>query len=135
MTDSKLIMSAGQVVTVTVASTDVLDLGALVNDRGVALSEFGPEGDKIRLVVILPTVTTKTGTSIEFTLQDSPDGATFANADISRLVPAAAMVAGYEALNVSLPPAVKRYIRMNYVVSGADFDITVDSRLRQGATS
>lgn len=135
MTDSKLIMSAGQVVSVTAVSTDVLDLGALVNDRGVALSEFGPEAGKIRLVVILPTVTTKTGTSIAFTLQDSADGTTFADSDISKLVLAAAMVAGFEALNVPLQPGVRRYIRMNYVATGITFDVTVDARLRWGATS
>jgi len=137
MTDAKLMFSEGQSVTADAASTNAIDLGALVDDRGVALSEFGPENGKLRLVVTLPTVTTKTGTSIKFSLQDSADDSAYADTEIARTVLPAAMVAGAEMLNIALPPGLKRYIRMYYdVTDGAGaFSVTVDARLRWGQTS
>jgi len=140
MTDEKLVFSSGQSVTADAASTNVVDLGALTDDRGTALSEFGPEGGQLRLVVILPTVTTKTGTSIKFTLQSSSDdavGDAFADTEITKTVLAAPMVAGYEVLNIALPPGLERYIRMYYDVTdgGQAFSVTVDARLRWGQTS
>ncbi len=133
MTDDKLIFSDDQALTVTADSTSTLDLGALTDDRGVALSEFGPEGNKIMLDVLI-NVAFAGGTNVAFKLQDSADDSTFADTQILvAAIAAATLVAGYRVMRIALPPDVQRYVKMVYTITGTHTAGKVNARLRYGA--
>lgn len=118
MTDNDLVLSNAQAVTATADSTNTLDLGALVDDRGTALTNFGSKDGKISLQVGIGT-TFAGGTSIAFKLQDSADDSTFADTELETdAIVTATLVAGYEAINVPLPQNLRRYIKMVYTVVG-----------------
>lgn len=119
----------------TVISTNVADLGALTDDRGIALTEFGPEGNKIMLEVRVGATAFAGGTSVQVKLQDSADNSTFADLTLSAAILTASLVAGALMMKIALPSTLRRYIRLAYVVAGTMSAGTVNAHLRYGAQS
>ena len=132
MLDSKLNLSNGQTVTSTADSDTVLDLGALTDDRGTALTNFSNKDGKISLLVTIVTAPTA-GTSIQFALQDSANDSSFAATEIlTSAIVIATLVAGYEVINMPLPTNLRRYIKMVYTVSGTTTSTTINANLVMG---
>lgn len=105
-------MSNNQAVTVTAASTDVLDFGAV--NRDIAA------GEELYLIVSVGTTVTAAGAAtVDFALQtDSVVGFGSAVTLFSILaVPKATLVAGYYVTQIVIPRYTKRYLRMNYTVA------------------
>lgn len=133
MLDYTLMLSDAQIIVAnatTVASSGancnsgtagVIDLGALVDDRGTALVNFTP-ADDIRLVVTVGVAPTA-GTALYFDLEDCATATgTFKKSGVGILaanaIPIATLVAGYEILNVGLPQGLKEFIRILYTTTG-----------------
>ena len=135
MTDEKLVFSDSQEVLTSADSTNTLDQGALTDDRGVALSEFGPEGGQVRLVVTIPLAYAG-GTSVAFKLQHSANDSTYVDTYlVQAAVAVATLVLGYEVMNIPIPPGLRRYLKMVYTVAGTPTAGKIDARLRCGMTS
>lgn len=126
MLDYKLIFDDGTTAIVANAtsqnSPNLIDQGALVDDRGTALNSFGPENGKLRLVVrsaVLPTA----GTALYLDLMDcATEGGTYKVTGIGvasgNAIPIATLVAGYTLLDVALPPGLMRYLKIRYTTTG-----------------
>lgn len=135
MTDAKLLFSNDQAITSTADSTSTLDIGALTDDRGNALSEMGPENQKIMLDVLVTTLFGGQGsTTLTFKLQDSTDDSTFADTEItSAALDEGVLVAGYRVFRIALPPTVKRYLKMVYTIGSGPMTVgKVHASLRFG---
>jgi len=104
--------SSAQVVTITAASENVIDLG--VSSRDVGNGEVVP--------VYIEVDTALTGlTSLQVTVQtDDAEGfGTAVNVVSTGVILAADLVSGYQFAIIQLPlKLVGRYIRLNYVVVG-----------------
>lgn len=142
MLDKNNVFSDAQAITAnatTVASTDLIDLGALLGDRGAALNQYGPENGKLCLHVSVSVAPTA-GTGIQCELQDcaTADG-TYKNTGIGvdAAIPNATLVAGYSILKVPLMPALRRFIRILYTTTGDHTTSAgkVNSRLEYGSNS
>lgn len=125
MQDYKHVFSDAQVIVAnatTVVSTNVVDLGALVDHRGTAKNQFGPENAKLWLVVtcgIAPTA----GTALYLELEDCATvGGTYKptgiGIDSANAIPIATLVPGYPLLKVPLPPALREFINIKYTTTG-----------------
>ncbi len=140
MTDARLVFSEGQAITANAANviSTVLDQGALVDDRGVALAQFGPHSGQINLIVSIRNAPTA-GVGILCELHDSADGATFhaTGIGVHTAIPNAILVAGYTMLHVPLMPGLRRYLRMVYTTTGnhAGSAGTINARLELGSMS
>jgi len=120
----------------TVISTNVADLGALTDDRGNALSEFGPESGKMWLVARVGATPFAGGTSVQTKLQHADtEGGTYSDVILGPTVALANLGAGAQMLKIPLPPTLKRYIRLAYVVAGSMTAGTVNAHLSWGAQS
>jgi len=123
MQDSQLIFSDEQAITAnatTVASTNVIDLGSLLDHKGTALLSDGPENADMRLVISVAVAPTA-GTGIQAELQDcDTEGGTYKATGIglNDAIPIATLVLGYEMLNVPLPRGLQRYLRTLYTTTG-----------------
>ena len=123
MTDAKGVFSDAQSIVAnatTADSTNVVDLGALVDDRGTALVQFGPHSGKINLVVSVG-VAPSAGTGIQCELHDcATEGGTYkpTGIGINAAIPNATLVAGYTMLNVPLMPPLMRYLKVVYTTTG-----------------
>lgn len=138
------VFSDAQVITAnatSVVSTNVVDLGALVGDRGAALNQYGPDNGRLWLVVsvgIQPTA----GTALYLELQDcATEGGTYKNVgigiDVANAMPLATLVPGYPMLKVPLPPSLMRFLRINYTTTGnwTGSVGTFNARLQDGVQS
>lgn len=123
MNDAKQVFSAAQSIVAnatTVDSTNVVDLGALTDDRGTAKSQFGPKGGKINLVVTVATAP-DAGTGIQCELHDcATEGGTYkpTGIGVNAAIPIATLVAGYTMLNVPLMAPLMRYLKVVYTTTG-----------------
>lgn len=125
----------------SVVSTNVIDLGALVGDRGVALNRFGPENASVWLVVsvgIQPTA----GTALYLELQDcATAGGTYKNTgigiDVANAMPLATLIPGYPMLKIPLPPSLRQFLQINYTTTGnwTGSVGTFNARLQYGTQS
>lgn len=107
--DKFLLFSSAQAVTVTAASTNVVDAGVANRSAGAAEAMF------IQLTV--GTAFTAAGAAtLTVALQDSADDSSFADVQVSAAIPVASLVAGYR-LNIPIPPVLRRYTRLNYTVA------------------
>lgn len=112
--------TAGAALTVTRASTNVLDLRAS-RDIGA--------GNVLGIFVnILSTFTAAGGATLQIELQSSPDNATFVGILDSPLMAVANLVAGTNVFRVSVPPmelndtgTPNRYYRLYYTVGTGPF--------------
>ena len=139
--DAELEFSDAQVITAnatTVASTNVIDQGALTDFKAAAMAQFGPENGKIWVVVTMSVLPTA-GTSMYLDLEDcATAGGTYTptgiGVDLANSIPIATLVAGYTLLAVPLPPRVKRFLRILYTTVGDHTGSAgaVDARLQAG---
>lgn len=111
--DKELMMSNAQAVTVTAASTDVIDLGAHLGlDPGVS--------DDMWLQIRVDTACEASGSAtVAFALQ-TDDAENFGSATTlwtSTAIGKAALVAGYDVVRMRLPLGLKRYVRVYYTVA------------------
>jgi hypothetical protein len=125
MQDSQLIFSDAQVITAnatTVVSTNVVDLGPLLDDRGTTKNQFGPENAKLWLVVTAG-ITPTAGTAIYLELTDCATATgtfkpTGIGVDSANAITIATLVPGYPILKVPLPPSLRRYLVILYTTTG-----------------
>lgn len=123
MLDQNMIFSDAQAITAnatTADSTNVIDLGALVDDRGTALNEFGPKNGRIHLNITVNTAPSA-GTGIKAELYDcATEGGTYKATGIglNDAIPNATLIAGYRMLSVALPPGLMRYLKVVYTTTG-----------------
>lgn len=105
---------AGQSVTATAASTDVLDLGPLTH--GNTRRDIGA-GEPLYLVIAVLVAAAAAGAAtVNFQLQTSDDNATWVTLFDSGSVALADMTAGKRPVAVAVPRGVRRYLRVNYSV-------------------
>lgn len=108
--DNNLVLSDAQVLTVTAVSTKSIDTQSALRNLG--------SGEEIDLVVAVPVAMTAGGAAtLTVSLQDSADNTTFADVVLGPAIPVASLVAGFEALRITLPRTLRRYIAMNYTVA------------------
>ena len=119
ITDDLLYFSDEQAVTVTAASTNVLDLGDATDSYYNTVNQEYASGKPIFVNVRIPA-SFATLTSIGFKLQESDDNSSFTDvAGTATTVALADAVAGY-GKDILLPTGLKRYLRMYYTVTGPD---------------
>lgn len=123
MIDKNTIFSNGQSIVAnatTVTSTNLIDLGAQTDDRGVALNSFGVVNGKIWLNVSVGVQPTQgTGIQVELTDCDTEGGTYKATGiGVNAAIPNATLTDGYTILSVPLPQNVRRYLKMLYTTTG-----------------
>lgn len=113
--DRQSLFSEAQAVTVTAASTNVIDLGPIKNSRRIGFAEKIPLA--IQVVESFATLT-----SLEVQIQECAAenfGAGVVTLATTGAIPLAQLVAGYRAsLDVIPRNQAARYLRVNYVVVG-----------------
>lgn len=138
MLDNKLVFSAVQAVTANgnTNSTNDIDLGALVDDRGSALGKMGPEAGDLFLLVTVGTAFAG-GTDLIVTLTDSSDDSTYVNTEIvSQNNIAANLTANAIILNVPLPKQLSRYLRLLYTITTGTMTAgTINAQITMGHQS
>ena len=142
MQDSQLIFSDGQNITAnatTVDSTNVIDLGNMLDHKGTALNSFGPENGEDRLVISIG-VAPSAGTGIQVEMHDCATvGGTYkaTGVGLNDAVPNATLVAGYEMLNVPLPRGLREFLKLVFTTTGNHTGSlgTVNARIERGATT
>jgi len=108
--DNNLVLSDAQAVTATAASTKSIDFATATRNVGA--------GHELDLVIVVGTAATAAGAAtVTFALQDSTDNTTFNDVIVSPAIGKATLVAGYEALRITLPRTLNRYIQVNYTVA------------------
>lgn len=106
--DKFLQVSTNQAVTATASSTDVIDFGQANPNPGLS--------DHANLVVTVGTAVAAAGAAtVTFVLQDSADNSSWADVMASGPIPKATLTAGFQ-LALAMPPKLRRYVRVNYVV-------------------
>lgn len=107
--DAKLLMSSGQAITATAASTDVIDRGDS--------KDVGKAGDVP--IVVQVTEAFNNLTSLAIAIQTDSDSAFGTAKTLATVtVPLADLKAGYQLPVITLPQGCKRYLRLNYTVAG-----------------
>ncbi|WP_277964593.1 Bbp16 family capsid cement protein [Pseudomonas sp. RIT-To-2] len=107
--DAKLLMSNKQAITATAASSDVIDTGQT--------KDIGKGGDIPLAIQVTEAFNNLTSLSID--IQTSVDSAFTAPITLATMVIGlAGLTAGAKAPIITLPQGLKRYIRMNYTVTG-----------------
>lgn len=114
--DRFLQVSAGQAITVTAPSTDVIDAGAT---KSASIGRDIGSGEPLYLEVSVATTMTGAGT-LTIALQDSADNSTFADVLALPAIAVAALTAG-KAYYLPLPAGMRRYIRANYTITSGPF--------------
>ncbi|MFC0683045.1 Bbp16 family capsid cement protein [Novosphingobium clariflavum] len=120
--DKTLLLSDGQAITATAPSTNVIDLGATGTPFGssVALTRDIGIGEECVDISVSVTQAFNNLTSLQVTVQTSPDNATWTDVLSGRAVPLASLVAGYQFfVPAEFPEGTRaRYVRLNYTVVG-----------------
>ena len=107
--DAKLLMSSGQAITATAASTDVIDRGDS--------KDVGKDGSVP--IVVQVTETFNNLTSLAIAIQtDSDSGFGTVKTLATVTVALADLKAGYQLPIITLPKGCQRYLRLNYTVTG-----------------
>lgn len=107
--DAKLLMSNAQAVTASAASTDIIDRGDS--------KDVGRGGDIPLVIQVVESFNTLTSLTIDLQTDDSP-GFGSARSLFQIVVPLADLKLGYQAAVITLPQKTKRYLRVNYTVTG-----------------
>jgi hypothetical protein len=106
--DRQLQVSNEQAVTVTAASTDVIDYGQANPNSGMA--------DNLSMAITVDEAAAAAGAAtVTFSIQDSADNATFADVAVTAAVGKAALTAGKQVL-IPMPPVHRRYVRVYYTI-------------------
>lgn len=107
--DAKLLMSNAQAITASAASTDVIDRGDP--------KDVGRAGDIPLVIQVVETFNTLTSLTIDLQTDDSSTFGT-ARSLYQIVVPLADLKLGYQTPVITLPQKTKRYLRVNYTVTG-----------------
>lgn len=107
--DKALQVSNEQAVTVSAASTDVIDLGQTNPNLGL--------NDHTSLAITVDTAATADGAAtVTFSLQDSADNSSFADVVATAAIAKAALTAGAQIV-LPMPTKLRRYVRVYYTVA------------------
>lgn len=110
--DKLLMLSEGQAVTASAASTDVIDLGPIDGTR----RDIGV-GYPLEFWATVNTTATAAGAAtVNIQLQTSPDNSTWTTLTASGDLALSALTAGKRVMSQKVPQGVQRYLRVNYVV-------------------
>ncbi|EAA5679595.1 hypothetical protein D6R12_09710 [Salmonella enterica subsp. enterica serovar Weltevreden] len=110
--DKLLMFSEKQAVTVSAASTDVIDLGPIDGTR----RDIGV-GYPLEFWATVDTTATAAGAAtLNAQLQTSPDNSTWTTIYDSGALALAALTAGTRLFSAKVPAGVQRYLRVNYTV-------------------
>lgn len=125
--DKQTQFSAAQAITVTAASTNIIDLlaagipyghtGAVTRDQGI-----NAEGNEVPLLIQVVTAFA-TATSVKVAVQTDNDVAFGSPVTVleTEAIPIATLVAGYKFNIAELPEGTReRYVRLLYTVAGSD---------------
>lgn len=125
--DKQTQFSAAQAITVSAASTNVIDLkaagipyghtGAVTRDQGINAG-----GNEVPLLIQVVTAFA-TATSVKVAVQTDDNDAFSSAATVleSEAIPVASLVAGYKFNIPQLPEGTReRYVRLYYTVAGSD---------------
>ena len=107
--DAKLLMSNAQVITASAASTDIIDRGDS--------KDVGRAGDIPLVIQVVESFNTLTSLTIDLQTDDS-SGFGAARSLYQIVVPLADLKLGYQTPVITLPQKTKRYLRVNYTVTG-----------------
>lgn len=122
--------SSAQALTVTVASTNIIDLGA--PPAGTAERRIGT-GEPMGVVIFVTVAAGGTAPTLQVTLQ-SDDNVGFASAATvcqTEVIAAAGLTAGTKiVLPIPSGKATERYIRLNYTLTGTTPTVTVSAYLQ-----
>ncbi|ABY97655.1 hypothetical protein HMH05_25935 [Pseudomonas sp. SbB1] len=105
---------AGQAVTASAASTDVIDLGPLTH--GNTRRDIGAGEPLFLVVCVLLAAAAAGAATVNFQLQTSDDNATWVTLYDSGAKALADLAVGKQPVAVGLPRGVRRYLRLNYSV-------------------
>lgn len=106
--DKFLQVSTNQAVTVSAASTDVIDFGQANPNVGL--------DDRSNMVITVGEAATAAGAAtVTFSVQDSADNSSFADMAVTAAIGKAALTAGQQIV-IPMPVKVRRYCRVNYAV-------------------
>lgn len=112
--DINLSFDTGALLTATAVSTNTIDLGAKRD-----LSTTAP-----LTISTLVSATFVGGTSLQVTVQGSPDDTTWTTLESGAVVPIAGLIEGAQIANIGIPAsdpvgfAPYRYLRLDYIVVG-----------------
>lgn len=107
--DQQALFSAAQAITATAVSTNVIDTGSSL--------DVGKYGDIPLLIQVVEPFNNLT--SLTVTVQtDSVPGFGSSSDVIAMTIPLASLTVGFKAPVITLPMKLKRYIRLNYTVTG-----------------
>ncbi len=107
--DAKLLMSNAQAITASAASTDIIDRGDS--------KDVGRAGDIPLVIQVVEPFNTLTSLTIDLQTDDS-SGFGAARSLYQIVVPLADLKLGYQTPVITLPQKTKRYLRVNYTVTG-----------------
>lgn len=106
--DRNLQVSNEQAVTVSAASTDVIDFGQTTPNLGLS--------DHVDMSISVDEAVTAAGAAtVTFSIQDSADNVTFADVAVTAAIGKAALGAGVQVV-VPVPKTLRRYCRVFYTV-------------------
>jgi len=129
--DTSLVFSNQQAVTVSAPSTNMLDLGVTGTPYGATLPLVREiaHGRPVELVVAVGQAFAGL-TSLQVSVQNSPDGVTWTTVDSGAAIPAASLVAGYL---FPVPKIVQqanaRYLQLYYTVVGTATAGTINAEI------
>lgn len=107
--DKALQVSNEQAVTVTAASTDVIDFGQVNPNSGLNLNTT--------LAITVDEAAAAAGAAtVTFSIQDSADNSTFADVAVTAAIGKASLTAGQQVL-IPMPAKHRRYVRVYYTVA------------------
>ena len=106
--DKALQVSNEQAVTVSAASTDSIDFGQANPNVGL--------DDRSNMVITVDESAAASGAAtVTFSVQDSADNATFADAAVTAAIGKASLAAGQQVV-IPMPTKLRRYCRVYYTI-------------------
>ncbi len=106
--DKALQVSSAQAVTVSTASTDVIDFGQTNPNTGM--------DDRSSMVITVSESAAASGAAtVTFSIQDSADNSTFADVAVTAAIGKASLTAGQQIV-IPMPVKLRRYCRAYYTV-------------------
>lgn len=107
--DKALQVSNEQAVTVSAASTDVIDYGQANPNSGV--------GQNVSMAITTDEAAAATGSAtVTFSIQDSADNSSWSDVAVTAAIGKATLVAGKQIL-IPMPSQHRRYVRAYYTVA------------------
>jgi hypothetical protein len=129
--DTSLVFSAQQAVTTSAPSTNMLDLGATGTPFGATLPLVRNIGHGQPIDLSVSVASTFAGlTSLQVSVQTSPDAVNWTSVDTGAAIPAGQLVAGYQ---FHVPKVVQeancRYLQLYYTLVGTATAGTINAAI------